>query len=91
MRKCVEFIEEETLLQTNARKMGQRRGHIIVYRNPKCHTEISSEGIEYSWGLQRIITDYYRWIIIKIRNPQNNCSRRNKKRQPYHKAGLYIF
>ena len=37
MWNCVNFIEEETLLQTNDREIGQRRGHIIVNHTPKCH------------------------------------------------------
>ena len=50
MRNCLKFIEQETLLQTNAFKMGECRDHIIVDRTPKCHPNLSSEGIEYSWG-----------------------------------------
>ena len=48
MRNCLNFIEEETLLQTNYRNIGQRRGHIIVDRTPKCHPKLVGEGVEYS-------------------------------------------
>ena len=43
-----DFVEEESLLQTNARKMG-----IQVDRTPKCHAEIAGEGIEYTWGFAK--------------------------------------
>ena len=36
IRNCLNFIEEETLLQTNAWNMGESKYHIIVNRNPKC-------------------------------------------------------
>jgi hypothetical protein len=42
---CKDFQEEETLLQTMARKMG-----VMVDHTPKCHCELAGEGIEYSWG-----------------------------------------
>ena len=45
LENCVDFAEEESLLQTNARKMG-----VLVDRTPKCHAEIAGEGIEYTWG-----------------------------------------
>ena len=40
-----DFVEEESLLQTNARKMGAQ-----IDRTPKCHAELAGEGIEYTWG-----------------------------------------
>ena len=50
MRKCQNFIEEETLLQTNACNMGERRDHIITDRTPKCHPQLYGEGIDHPWG-----------------------------------------
>ena len=46
MRNCLNLIEEETLLQTSACKMVERRDNILVDRTPKYHPEISGEGIE---------------------------------------------
>ena len=43
---CLKFIEEETLLQTNSCKMVEHRDHFLANRTPKCHPNISSEGIE---------------------------------------------
>ena len=46
MRNCLNFIEEQTQIQTNACNMGQCRDHIIINFNPKCHPELSGEDIE---------------------------------------------
>ena len=62
MRNCLDFIEEETLLQTNARKMGERPGHVVVDRTPKCHPELAGEGIEYSWGCAK---NFYRRLPLE--------------------------
>ena len=45
MANCVDFEEEETLLQSIGTKMG-----VIVDRTPKYHCELAGEGVEYSWG-----------------------------------------
>ena len=45
MANCVDFEEEESLLQSMGTKMG-----VIIDRTPKCHCELAGEGIEYSWG-----------------------------------------
>ena len=45
LENLIDFVEEESLLQTNARKMGVR-----IDRTPKCHAEIAGEGVEYTWG-----------------------------------------
>jgi hypothetical protein len=45
MSNCRDFIEEESLLQSNGWKMG-----IIIDRMPKCHCELAREGVEYSWA-----------------------------------------
>ena len=42
---CLDFEEEEILLQSMGREMG-----VLVDRTPKCHCELAGEGIEYSWG-----------------------------------------
>jgi hypothetical protein len=41
MANCMDFEEEETLLQSMGREMG-----ISVDRTPKCHCELAGEGIE---------------------------------------------
>ena len=46
IQNCLNFIKEETLLQTNALKMGEHIHHIIFKRTPKRHPNIFSEGIE---------------------------------------------
>ena len=45
MRNCLNFIEEETLLQTNAWNMGKIIYHIIVNRTINYHPDLLSEGI----------------------------------------------
>ena len=50
MRNCLNFIKEETLLQTNYCNMGDCIDHILVNRTSRCHPNISGEVIEYSWG-----------------------------------------
>jgi len=45
MSNCRDFIEEESLLQSNGRKMG-----ITIDWTPKCHCELAGKGVEYSWA-----------------------------------------
>ena len=47
MQNWLEFIKEETLLQTNPRNMGECRDHIIFYQKPKGHPNLSNEVTEY--------------------------------------------
>ena len=61
IQNCLNFIEEETLLQNNVYKMGYRIDHIIVDCTPKHHFDISSEGIEYSWGSEN---NYFRRLSL---------------------------
>ena len=42
---CLDFEEEETLLQSMGMEMG-----VLAVRTPKCHCELAGERIEYSWG-----------------------------------------
>ena len=37
--------------------------------------------------VQRVITEGYHWIRIRVRKTKKNFSRSNIKRQPEHKAG----
>jgi hypothetical protein len=54
---CVDFDEEETMLQSMGRKMGA-----LINRTPKCHPELAGEGIEYSWGCAK---NYYRRLPLE--------------------------
>jgi hypothetical protein len=45
MANCTNFMEEESLLQSNGQKMG-----VIIDRTTKCHCELAGEGVEYSWA-----------------------------------------
>ena len=42
---CIDFEEEESLLQSKGRLLGA-----VIDQTPKCHCELAREGIEYSWG-----------------------------------------
>ena len=42
---CLDFEEEETLLQSMGKEMG-----VLVDRTQKCHCELAGERIEYSWS-----------------------------------------
>ena len=50
MESCQDFYEEETLLVHYGRELG-----VMVLRTPKCHCELAGEGIEYCWGLAKLI------------------------------------
>ena len=52
-----DFIEEETLLQYHGRLLG-----VSIDRTPKCHPEMAGEGIEYSWGMAKLL---YRKLPLK--------------------------
>ena len=56
MANCVDFEEEESLLQANGHEMG-----VLVDRTPKCHCELAREGIEYTWGCSK---NYYRALRL---------------------------
>ena len=91
MKNCLKCFEEETLLQTNVCKIGYLRDHIIINRTPKCHPDISREGIAYSWGCAN---NYYRQLSLDKKKDKKNskkCPRGHTKRQPYHKAVLYVY
>ncbi|KAL7532560.1 hypothetical protein ACHAWF_008635 [Thalassiosira exigua] len=55
MEEQPDFIEEETLLQFNARRLG-----VEIERSPKCHPEVAGEGIEYNWGCAKNAYRRYR-------------------------------
>ena len=57
MESLIDFADEETLLQYNARLMG-----VHVDRTPKCHPEMAGEGVEYSWGCAKGL---YRRLPLK--------------------------
>jgi hypothetical protein len=51
MSSCVDFEEDETMLQSVISSLG-----IDMDRSLKCHCEIAGEGIEYTWGCAK---NYY--------------------------------
>ena len=63
MKLQEDFAEEITLLQFHGQQMG-----VIIDRTPKCHPEIAGEGIEYAWGISKLI--YRRAPMIKKRNKE---------------------
>jgi hypothetical protein len=44
-QNCLDFEEEESLLQSKGRILGAK-----VDQTPKCHFELAGKGIGYSWG-----------------------------------------
>ena len=59
-----DFVEEKTLLQTNAEEIGKRYGmKVIVDRTPKSFPELAGEGIEYTCENSKI---YHRGIPIGL-------------------------
>ena len=63
MAKQPDFLEQETLLQYYAKKLG-----VESDRSPVCHPEIAGEGIEFDWGCSKV---YYR--------SQPLCRKRSKE------------
>ena len=49
LSKCVDFIEEKSLLQLNLDNIGAQCFHLL-----KFHCELAGEGIEYSWGVAKL-------------------------------------
>ena len=83
MHNCLNFIKENTLLQTIARKTGYPRGHIIRIRTPKCHPSLLVKSLSTPGCVQVIITENYHWIRIKVRkNFKILCER------PYQETAL---
>ena len=76
MGKCVEFIKEETLLQTQAHKMGNHLNCITVDRTPKCHPELAGKGIEYFWGCAK---NFYKLIPLDEKKGKDNFRQSVKK------------
>ena len=83
MRKCINFIKEETILQTNAFKMVERKDHIIIEHTPKCHPRIYGEGIEYFWGCAK---NYYRRLSLNKKKVKKISKKLFKR--PYHDITL---
>ena len=61
---CLDFEEEETLLQSMGREMG-----VLVDRTAKCHCEIAGEGIKYSWACAK---NCYRRVFLKRKKGKEN-------------------
>ena len=73
---CINFIKEESLLQTQSLKMGDHRNRITVNRTPKCHIELAGEGIEYSWGCANI---FYKRLPLDENKGKDNFRQIFKK------------
>ena len=56
MDSCLDFKQEETLLQSMGWSMGA-----LVDKMPKCHCEVVEEGIKYSWGCRK---NMYQWVTL---------------------------
>ena len=56
MKLQKDFNEEIALLQFHREQMG-----VKVDRTPKCHPEIAGEGIEYAWGISKLV---YRQAVM---------------------------
>jgi len=91
---CLDFEEEETLLQSMGREMG-----VLVDRTPKCHCELAGEGIDYSWGCAK---NFYGRVSLKrkrvkriqvcgVREHVNRKSVNNKKDKTFFKASKTIY
>ena len=76
IRNFVDFIDEETLLQTKSRKMDNNPNHITVDQTPKCHPELAGEGIEYYWGCAK---NFYRRLPLYENKGKDNFCRSAKK------------
>ena len=50
MKLQPDFASEQTLLQYHAKVLG-----VKLIRSPKCHPEIAGEGVEYGWGLSKML------------------------------------
>jgi hypothetical protein len=61
---CLDFEEEESLLQSKGRILGAK-----IDRTPKCHCELAGEGIEYSWGCAK---NYFRQQPLKDKRKKEN-------------------
>ena len=61
MRNRLNFIDEETLLQTNDLNIREHIYHIVFNHNSKFHLNIFVQGIEYSWGKANY---YYRQLSL---------------------------
>jgi hypothetical protein len=62
-----DFEEEETMLQSIARKLGVR-----VDRTPKCHCEIACEGIKYAWACAK---NKHQTILLENKKGKENFIR----------------
>lgn len=65
MSNCLDFEEEETLLQSRGREMG-----VLVDRTPKRHCELAGKGIEYSWG--SCAKNFYRRVALWRKKGKEN-------------------
>ena len=64
MANCLDFEEEESLLQYYGQDLG-----VTIDCTPKCHCELAGEGIEYAWGFSK---NYYRTLSLSDKKGKQN-------------------
>ena len=89
VRNCLNFIEKETLLQTNACNMVERI--LLLNAPPSDILSLPVKALSTHGVMQIIITENYNWIRRKVSKFSKNCPRGHIKIQPYYKAGFYVF
>ena len=73
MVNCIDFEEENTLLQSKLLEMCDHGGQLFLDCSPKCHCELAGEVIEYDWGCAN---NYYRGLTKSKKKGKDNfiCS-----------------
>ena len=85
MENAPDFLNEVTLLQEKLSTLG-----VTVHRLPKCHAELTGEGIEYSWGFcknayrrlpicEKRTKDKFKESVRKVLNRENITTERVRK------------
>ena len=83
---CIDFEEEESLLQSNGRIIG-----VLIDFIPKCHTKLTGKGIEYIGGF---VKNYYHRQYLNLKRKKetfrklvSGCLSRDK----CTKEGIQLF
>ena len=67
MGNCIDFAEDNKLLQSKALEICDRGGQSFPDSSPKFHCELAGEGIEYDWVCAK---NYYQGLT-KSKNKGN--------------------
>ena len=65
MSELIGFIHEETLLKYYGKTLG-----VIMDWSPKCHSKVSGEGMEHSWGCAK--GKYYSCLPLSDKRRKEN-------------------